>query len=183
MEHSRGISLTTSRDPIRSETDHHLLSYPHPPSPRSNHTTHHCDPASSPIPPTHTYDVRCPLACVRANRTPPHTTSHHTLVVNARDERVAQNQSWPPPARRAAFLAYVERDVRTDACCRSLAGWVWVGVGQPRARAARPRPAKAASARSPGGEGDRACVRARAPRQFALPYSCLLGVTKPAAAS
>lgn len=162
MEHSRGISLTTSRDPIRSETDHHLLSYPHPPSPRSNHTTHHCDPASSPIPPTHTYDVRCPLACVRANRTPPHTTSHHTLVVNARDERVAQNQSWPPPARRAAFLAYVERDVRTDACCRSLAGWVWVGWGS-RARARRghgrlkPRVRAALEEKATV----RACVRAR----------------------
>uniref|UniRef100_A0A0E0PZI7 Uncharacterized protein n=1 Tax=Oryza rufipogon TaxID=4529 RepID=A0A0E0PZI7_ORYRU len=100
-------------DPIRSETtDHHLLSYPHPPSPRDRITQliTVIQPVLPYSPPTHTYDVRCPLACVRANRTPPHTTSHHTLVVNARDESVAQNQSWPPPARRAAFPAYVERD-------------------------------------------------------------------------
>lgn len=177
MEHSLGISLTTSRDPIRSETDHHLLSYPHPPSPRSNHTTHHCDPASSPIPPTHTYDVRCPLACVRANRTPPHTTSHHTLVVNARDRESHKTNLVPP---RGA-LPRVRRERRTDR--RVLSQPRRVGVGGVGQRGARGHGRLKPRVRSPGGEGDRACVRARAPRQFALPYSCLLGVTKPAAAS
>lgn len=165
MEHSRGISLTTSRDPIRSETDHHLLSYPHPPSPRSNHTTHHCDPASSPIPPTHTYDVRCPLACVRANRTPPHTT--HSSSTRATRESHKTNLGRRPRGARPSSRTSRETygPTRVVAASQGGCGWGWGS----RARARRGHGRLKPRVRCPGGEGDRACVRARAPRQSRCP--------------